>query len=62
MLFYLPYRPLTLGNVEGHNDIAKFKKKKNFSLFTNRFLIKNFGHVISQDTECNKIGDTSVHF
>ena len=72
MLFHLAYRPLTLGNLEGHSDIAKFLKKNNFSpelmklyiLVLNRFLIKIFGLVLSQDMEFNQIGDTctSAHF
>ena len=32
MLFHLAYRPLTLGNLEGHSDIAKFLKKNIFHL------------------------------
>ena len=33
-----------------------------YILVLNRFLIKKFGHVISQDMEYNMIGDTSAHF
>ena len=68
MLFHLAYRPLTLGKLEGHSDIAKFLIKELFlvdetlHLVLNRFPIKKFGHVISQDMEYNKIGDTSAHF
>ena len=70
MLFHLTYRPLTLGNLEGHRDIAIFWKNnifpprlmKLYILVLNRFLITHFGHVISQDMEYNKIGNTSAHF
>ena len=72
MLFHLAYRPLTLGNPEGHSDITKIWKKNNFSprfmklyiLVLNRFLIKIFWScdITRVDMEHKKIGDTLAHF